>query len=125
MKTRILEVRDEGTCIPVLAIKMQAVMGDDCQTVSAARVRDYWLHQRTGYPRDGSAIVVMRLSDQGAKVDPYDWPGQARTMRVAHEFIYSNFNKLQDGDVVDVRVILKLATEPAVSEMKLWPNVET
>lgn len=109
METKVLEVRDSMTCIPVLAIRMRA----------QSRVQAYYIHERGGYPRDGSAIVVMMLSDQRATVDPYEWPSLRlgnRTMPNAHDYIYNNFDKLQDGDVVDVRVILGEATEPAISE---------
>lgn len=104
MQTAVLEVRDRATCIPVLAIRMKA--NDP--------VCGYWMHGRCGYPRDGSTIVVMKLSDQAAHSDPYDWGG--RTMTAAHDYITNNFDSLSDGDVVDVRVILGEAATPAASE---------
>lgn len=104
MQTKVLEIRDQGTHIPALAIRMAA----------ADPVRAYYIHGRCGYPRDGSAIVLMKLADQKANSDPYGWGG--RTMPVAHNFIYDNFDALNDGDVVDVRVILGEAQEPAISE---------
>ena len=46
----------------------------------------------------------MHLSTHATHSDPYDWCD--RTMKTAHVFIEQNFTKLNDGDVVDVRVIL-------------------
>lgn len=106
METKVIEVRDEGTFILVLAIRMDAAPNDI--------VRNWAIHYRSGYPRDGSAIVVMRLSDQKATVDPYDWGN--RTMGTAHDFIYNNFDSLKDGDVVDVQVILGETEAPKISE---------
>lgn len=104
MRTIVLEIRDEGTHIPALAIRMKA---DNT-------LQNYYIHGRCGYHDDGSGIVVMKLGDQQASVDPYSWGG--RTMPAAHNFIYDNFDSLNDGDVVDVRVILGETTEPAKSE---------
>lgn len=75
----------------------------------------YYIHDRSGYPRDGSSIMLMMLADGRATNDPYEWGG-ARTMKTAHDFILKNFNELSDGDVVDVEVILGETHEPKVSE---------
>lgn len=104
MITKTLEVRDEGTHIPVLAIRMLA----------ENEVQDYYIHGRTGHPRDGTGIVMMRLSDHRASVDPYHWGD--RTHANAHHYIYENFDALSDGDVVDVRHILGEADAPCKSE---------
>ncbi len=109
MQFKILEIRDSGTHIPVLAMRMLAEND----------VQHYYVHGRCGYPKDGSGIVVMHLDNQKATVDPYDWPSMGfgtRTMRNAHRFIYENFDKLNDGDVVDVRVILGETSEPVASD---------
>jgi hypothetical protein len=109
MKTKIIEIRDLHTCIPALAIQMH----------SLDRVRFYYLHLRAGYPKDGSGIVLMRLSDQKATVDPYDWPsltGDVRTLPMAHSWIIEHFNEISDGDVVDVQYILNETAEPKHSE---------
>jgi len=109
MQFKILEIRDEGTHIPVLAVRMLAEND----------VQRYYVHGRCGYPKDGSGIVVMHLDNQKATVDPYDWPSMGfgtRTMGNAHNFIYENFDKLSDGDVVDVRMILGETKEPVESD---------
>jgi hypothetical protein len=104
IETKVLEIRDEGTCIPVIALRMLA----------HDPVRAYYIHDRCGYPQNGSGIVVMTLADQRASVDPYAW--ERRTMGNAHNYIYNNFDRLKDGDVVDVRVIVGEAKEPVTSE---------
>lgn len=105
MNTKVLEIRDEGTCIGALAIKMEA----------ANAIEDAFLW-REGYPRDGHGVVLMRLSDQEASSDPYEFGN--RTMRGAHLWIIEHWDQLHDGDVVDVRVTtLGLASEPAKPEI--------
>ncbi len=104
MLIKFLEVRDEATCIPVIAIRM----------ASADYIGDRFLW-RCGYPRDGSNIVMMRLDDQRASSDPHSWGD--RTHQIAHNYIYDNFGNLQDGNVIDVRAILGETSEPVKSEI--------
>ena len=104
---KFIEIRDRATCIPALAIRMRS---DD-------PIANHFLW-RSGYPRGDSTvttIVLMRLDDQKATADPYDWDG--RTMRYAHADIQANFDELRTGQVVDVRVVLGEATEPARAEI--------
>lgn len=105
MITKCLEIRDEATCIPALAIRMQ----------SANDVEDRFLW-RCGYPRDGRGVVLMRLDDQKATSDAYGW-GMARTMGAAHLYIEQHFDTLDEGAVVDVRVLLGEAPVPATAEI--------
>ena len=104
METKVLEIRDEGTCIPAVAIRM----------VAANAIEDKFLW-RCGYSRDGSGIVLMRLADQRATVDAYEWDG--RTMRAAHVMIDRFWDDLKDGDVVDARIELGLADKPCAPEI--------
>lgn len=102
MKTLVLEVRDRLTCIPVMAIQMAA---DD-------PTQAFYL-RRCGFS-DGLGVILMKINDQAAHSDIYDW--RDRTMRHAHEYIIDNFDKLNHGDVIDVRTILGETAEPAKSE---------
>jgi hypothetical protein len=73
---------------------------------------------RCGYPRDDDpirTIVLMRLDDQRAHSDPYDWCD--RTHKIAHLYITDHFDDLRSGQVVDVRVLLDEAAEPAEPEI--------
>ena len=63
----------------------------------------------------------MRLSDQVATVDPYEWPSLGsgvRTMPPAHDYITKHFDELIDGQVVDTRVVLGETDTPA--EPEIW-----
>ena len=94
MKLKILEIRDEGTHVPVMVIQMLA---ED-------EVQAWYVHGRCGHPRDGSGVGLVRLDYGDGKFDPHGWGG--RTMPVAHDWIIRHFAELQDGDVVDVQHIL-------------------
>lgn len=110
MDMRFLEVRDDGTTIPVLAMRMTG-------TTRAQK----GILLRGGFA-SGHTIVVMALSSQAATADLYDWPtlgfGQ-RTMQTAHHFIERHFDTLRDGDVVDVEFLLGEREAPKVPE---WPR---
>jgi len=107
MITRVIEIRDEGTRIMALAIKMEAA-----NRLEEQALRCY------GYPRDGSAIVLMNLNDQKASSDPYSevWNG-SRTMRAAHAWITEHWDDFREGDVIDCRFIAGTASAPARSEV--------
>lgn len=110
MKAKALEIRDDGTFIPALAVDMNP--DDDAQ---------HYLLRRCGYTCDGRPnIVLTRLDGDGkATNDPYEWSG--RTWPVAHEYIIEHWHELSDGDVVDVSFILGESAAPKVSERHTVP----
>lgn len=108
MKAKFLEIRDRHTFIPVVALQMKAASGNLEQF--------YYVHWRSGYAIDGSGIVLMRLSDQRAHCDPYDWGSGDRSHVVAHDYICKHFDELKDGDVIDVEFILGETEEKKISE---------
>lgn len=117
MQTKMIEIRDSGTCIAAMAIRMVAGALVISQTELETEHR---FLRREGYPPDGSAIILMRLSDQKATVDPYEWPSltrDARTMPQAHNWITQNWNDIESGDVVDVQYILNETTAPKAAEI--------
>lgn len=126
MNTKLLEIRDEGTCILALAIQMQADEGVPAPKPPLFEPHywkdtlEYWfLHRRSGYPEDGSSIMLMCLADGRATNDPYEWGSRGmgmRTMPNAHNFIIEHWAELSDGDVVDVQVILGETETPKQSE---------
>jgi hypothetical protein len=107
MITKILEIRDRLTYIPVLAIQM--VPDNDEQR--------YYL-RRHGYPIAFPVIVVMKIGEVEAHSDPYAWSngGGCRTMTTAHEYIQRSFDDLKDGDVVDAEFLLGERKAPKISE---------
>ncbi len=114
METKALEIRDEGTFIPALAVDMNPTCteGHPDYVTEAQR----YLLRRCGYPCDGQPNVILtRLDGNGqATNDPYAWGG--RTWPVAHNYIIAHWSDLRDGDVVDVSFILGETAKPKVSE---------
>ena len=105
MQVKALEIRDEGTFIPALAVDM-----------NPAGEHQRYLLRRCGYSCDGRANVILtRLDGNGrATNDPYEWSG--RTWPIAHNYIIEHWEELHDGDVVDVSFILGETEKPKVSE---------
>ena len=124
MKTKLLEVRDEGTFIPMLCVDMNP----DLASVPITNVSEHdrfaaqhgaqlFLLRRCGYPCDGrpNILITHAGADGGpASNDPFYWGG--RTRPVAHTYIIEHWDELKDGDVVDVQFILKESMAPKVSE---------
>ena len=105
MKAKALEIRDEGTFIPALAVDMNPI--EDGQR---------YLLRRCGYPCDYRPNVILTRLDGSGKAsnDPYEWGG--RTWPTAHKYIIEQWHSLKDGDVVDVSYILGETDAPKVSE---------
>lgn len=125
MKLKLFEIRDRGTCISALAIKpvmptvrmTEHIMADEHETERLAQYRHHL--SRTGY--DGSGVLLGDMNGRKVfNVDPYDWDD--RTWRAAHVYIEEHFDSLIDGQVIDVRVILGEATEPAKPDRLYKPG---
>ena len=107
MEVKTFEVRDVGTFVAVLAIKLDAFGG----------TRACALLQRCGYNLAARNIILTRLDGHGrATNDPCDW-GVARTMRVAHGYLYDNWPHLEDGQVICVEHILGERDKPKETEL--------
>jgi hypothetical protein len=118
MQAKALEIRDDGTFIPALAVDMNpsAPNGPYSPNAEILRAQQYLL-RRCGYACDGRPnILVTHLDGNGSPAtnDPYHWGG--RTWPVAHDYIIKNWDRLKDGDVVDVEFILGETKAPKVSE---------
>jgi len=109
LETKVLEIRDSGTFIPMLAININPAIDDD----NSQR----YLMRRCGYSCDGTPNVILtRLDGDGmATNDPYAWRG-SHTYANAHHFILDHWDELKDGDVIDVEFILGETKEKKVSE---------
>lgn len=105
MKAKALEIRDEATFIPALAID-----------ITPDNEGQHYLVRRSGYELDNRPnIILTRLDGNGtATNDPYAWGG--RTWPNAHNYIIENWFLLKDGDVVDVSFILGETPTPKISE---------
>jgi hypothetical protein len=111
MTTKTIEIRDRGTFIPALAIRLDP--GSEA---------DRYLLGRAGYGTSPETqkkyVTLMRINGGNgeAHCDPHDWPSGTRTFQVAHEYIIENFDALESGEVVDVEFILGETTAPKLSE---------
>ena len=111
MNVKMFEVRDNATCIPVIAIKLER---------SSMTDQEAWLAKRAGYGdlTDNFYVIVMKISDGQLKAcyDPFGWNDNGSTMFKAQEYITENFDNFNTGDVVDVRVYDGRAAEPVQSD---------
>ena len=118
MKSKLLEIRDAGTFIPVLAVQF-----------GSEHEAERYLAARAGYGRASDDqrgyVFLCKIGDNNAcTYDPHRWPGGARTMTVAHQYIIDNFGDLEPGAVVDVEYILGLSAKPKTSERFITPEPE-
>lgn len=110
MITKLFEVRDSGTFIPMIAIKL-----------SPQNEAERYLLARAGFGRQAEDhqryVLFSSLADGKMTSDPYSWPN--RTRQVAHSFITEHFDELKNGQVIDVQFILGETSEPKTSESYL------
>jgi len=106
MEIKLLELRDRGTFIPVIAVNCDG----------SADLREEWLLGRAGYALDGQpTILLTRLGGDGrARCGACCWCD--RTFASAHNYITNNWSRLESGDVVDVEFVLGETTAPKMSE---------
>jgi hypothetical protein len=107
MIIKAVEIRDRHTFIPAIAIRM--IAANDAQG---------YLMRHVGFHGDG--VVLMRLNDQEAHSDPYDWRSGSRTMPQAHLWLLEHFDEIEDGSVIDVEYILGESSAPKTSEARGW-----
>lgn len=112
MIVKLFEVRDRGTCIPVMAVRFPGN--------SWLSTQERWLLQRAGYG-DHPASYVQIVEIEGGRgrslCDPFDVDdGVSRTRFVAYRHIIAEWDDLDSGDVIDVRYLLGESTEPAASD---------
>ena len=104
LETKMFEVRDRGTYIPVAATKL--VTND---------LGEAYMLRRAGYSNSYPMVILTRLDNVEAHNDAYNW-ADTRTLREAHGYIAKNFDTLKSGDVVDVEFILGETTVCKTSE---------
>lgn len=109
MEIKLFEVRDRGTCIPVMAIQ---------PSVQDPHSNEEWLLERAGYgkPFERYIILIHLLGSSGKwTCDPHEWD-RSRTMTVSHEYIRKYWEDLSTGDVIDVEYILEETSAPKESD---------
>lgn len=116
METKLFELRDRGTFIPIIATLM---CSDDPAEV--------YLLRRTGYsgecpkksllPFLHPLILLDRLTGGCSDCDPHsEHGGGKRTFPTAHQYIQDHWSELVSGQVIDVEFILGETDHPKVSE---------
>ena len=100
MDTKLVEIRDRGTLVPALALRVSG--------------RDGWLFQRAGFG-DQPLVYLIMLATEQCQYDPYHWDNR-RTMGNAHHWIAEHWEELTSGAVVDVEFILGETAQPKRSE---------
>lgn len=109
MQIKLLEVRDEGTFIPMLCVDMNPTSSDP--------IARLYLLQRCGYPCDGRPnIAITPLGCDGEPCTNDYWAWGDRTRHIAHKHITENWGDLSDGDVIDVQFILGETSAPKKAE---------
>lgn len=107
MITKLFEVRDRMTFIPVMAAAMSSERTEDAYLLGRAGYRNY---------EGPTAVIVTRLIDCESANGSHEWSSNARTMQISHQFIEVNFYDLESGAVIDVEFILGETDKPKTSE---------
>lgn len=125
MVSKIIEIRDAGTFIPALAVRL-----------GSPEERERYLLARSGFGRtyeDQSEYIVLCKINGGepcsCHIDPFSWGQNPRTMFVVHMYLlnrqmeinsalekHDGFDSLAQGHLIDVEHILGIRAEPKESE---------
>ena len=103
MEVKVFEIRDIGTFLPVICIRM-ATDND----------REGYLLKRLGYMPDSNLIQLVWTTTGRTEYDPYKWAD--RTLFTAHKYIAEEWENLKSGVVIDVEYVLKEKDTPKKSE---------
>lgn len=115
MMNKFLEIRDEGTCIPVLCLEM--CVGPHEGLERLFRVEECFL-QHMGFEQEAPhPILMIDVQSKRCTYNPADWPKPkfppGRTLYRAHLYVTQHWDTLGSGDVVDVEHILGEVEAPA------------
>lgn len=99
MQTKLFEIRDRATFIPMLGIRL-----------GSSNKEERFLLSNAGFGRmpleQNQYVLLARLDcNNGINYDPYHWGG-SRTYQTAHNYIIQHWEELESGDVIDVEYIL-------------------
>lgn len=105
METKLFEIRDNHTFIPVLVV--------DYQPVSE---KEEYLINKAGLGKGSTYTLQMTdLISMETNRDAYKWRDD-RTKRIAHQYIEEKWKILKSGEVIDVEYILGETNTPKQSE---------
>lgn len=109
MEIKLIELRDRGTFIPIMAIKL----GSEIE-------KERWLLSRAGYGVTASEqseyVLFARLGGGLISYNPSSWPAPVRTYREAHRWLIEHWDEMPSGGVLDVQYILGETDRPKESE---------
>lgn len=118
MRAKLFEVRDHMTNMTMLAVSPH----DGTQGIESQAVRQMW--HREGYgsfdgsegPRTEYVILGHAHYVNETTYDPYEHRNPRMT--ALHEYIIANWYDLENGQLLDIRVILGESAEPCESEYR-------
>jgi len=113
---KFFEVRDFATTIPMCAVRVERFK-TPAWPLRTEMVREDQLLARAGWGQESSAVYMFHLGENPGKVtwDCYTWGD--RTRKAVHAHICREWDNLQDGQLLDVRVILGETTEPCETDL--------
>jgi len=107
MEVKLFELRDRGTFVPAIAIRLHA-----------QNEAERYLLSRAGYGQSnseqGQYVLLAGLEGGAITYDQHSWGN--RTRQVAHDHIIKYFDELINGQVIDVEYILGEKAQPKDSE---------
>lgn len=107
METKLFEVRDRGTFIPVI-----------CTCLRPSNEADRYILGRTGFGLEpnvqASYVLYASLEEDKIHYDPVYWDN--RTRQCSHDYIRDHWDDLKSGEVIDVEFILGETDEKKESE---------
>lgn len=109
MELKLFELRDRGTLVPAVAIKLDPIK---------ANAAERWLLRRAGYGPLQTGYMLAGLEGGQIEYDPYKWGGNG-TRHTAHIYLEHNWDKLKSGDVICTEHIRGERPEPKISERHL------
>lgn len=124
MNTKIFEVLDRATCMPVIATKLETDFSQPFEHDAAPIVREHKLLDHLGLDSYGAYKILLSIIGSGyaiSQIDPFAWEG-SRTKQHAHKYIEEHFDTLQNGAVIDVEFILGECEEPHKSDIEGYPH---
>lgn len=94
MEIKFIEIRDSGTCIPVMATLMLSH-----EDVGRAFM------ERSGFVATNPSVLLTKLSSGESHFDWEGWGGGSRTISLCHQHIALHWDEIVSGQVVDWRVL--------------------
>lgn len=109
METKLFEVRDRMTFVPVICIKLEP-----------SNEADRYLLAMTGYglvaEEQVQYILYSKLQGGEFTCVPEEHNVGARTHSVAHYHINEHWDELKSGDVIDIEFLVGETTTPKTSQ---------